>query len=196
MCLPKVVKCICSHTDYISILHQQDKRFPFKYCWQLLCHRLNKCCVFTHYWQTHYKELQSYFVGQNFGDSLKDRHTYTNCRHTKHWKMFMFDFTFWTRYAQWNQAYVYYFSSVISLSVSRIGASIVGRLGSWIGTISVSLQGALGMVYIGEILLKSVPFTQCEVEVCNVVLHSIHQILQKSTNNKRIYCSIDKKYCK
>ena len=47
--------------------------------------------------------------------------------------------------------------------ILKIGASIVGRFGSWIGTISVSLQGALGMVYIGEILLKSVPFTQCEV---------------------------------
>ncbi|XP_055323808.1 sodium- and chloride-dependent GABA transporter 1 isoform X1 [Sitodiplosis mosellana] len=42
------------------------------------------------------------------------------------------------------------------------GASIVGRLGSWLGAISISLQGALGMVYIGEILLKSVPFNQCE----------------------------------
>ncbi|XP_031620612.1 sodium- and chloride-dependent GABA transporter 1 isoform X2 [Contarinia nasturtii] len=41
------------------------------------------------------------------------------------------------------------------------GASIVGRFGSWIGTISISLQGALGMVYIGEILLKSVPYSQC-----------------------------------
>lgn len=36
-------------------------------------------------------------------------------------------------------------------------------MGSWLGTIAVSLQGALGMVYIGEILLKSVPFTRCEV---------------------------------
>lgn len=57
---------------------------------------------------------------------------------------------------QWNQLLLrsFYFT---------LGASIVGRLGSWIGTISVSLQGALGLVYIGEILLKSVPFTQCEV---------------------------------
>lgn len=53
--------------------------------------------------------------------------------------------------------YVYY----------RIGASIVGRLASWLGTISVSMQGALGMVYIGEILLKSVPFSRCEV--CSIL---------------------------
>lgn len=54
--------------------------------------------------------------------------------------------------------------NVIQLVICyRIGASIVGRLASWLGTISISLQGALGMVYIGEILLKSVPFTRCEV---------------------------------
>lgn len=43
------------------------------------------------------------------------------------------------------------------------GASIVGRLASWLGTITISLQGVLGMVYIGEILVKSVPFSQCQV---------------------------------
>lgn len=53
--------------------------------------------------------------------------------------------------------YFYYYD------LNSIGASIVGRLGSWLGTISISLQGALGMVYIGEILLKSVPFNQCVV---------------------------------
>lgn len=45
------------------------------------------------------------------------------------------------------------------------GASIVGRLASWLGAISISLQGVLGMVYTGEILLKSVPFNHCEVSV-------------------------------
>lgn len=54
-------------------------------------------------------------------------------------------------------------STLMPFLYYRIGASIVGRLASWLGTISVSLQGALGMVYIGEILLKSVPFSRCEV---------------------------------
>lgn len=55
------------------------------------------------------------------------------------------------------------YCAIFDVWSNKIGASIVGRLGSWLGTIAVSLQGALGMVYIGEILLKSVPFTRCEV---------------------------------
>lgn len=56
------------------------------------------------------------------------------------------------------------------------GASIVGRIASWLGAITVSLHGVLGMVYTGEILVKSVPFSQCvtqDVSRCDIALYSL-----------------------
>lgn len=56
------------------------------------------------------------------------------------------------------------------LTVS-IGASIVGRLASWLGTITISLQGVLGMIYIGEILANAnlIPFSRCQVSEINFI---------------------------
>lgn len=48
--------------------------------------------------------------------------------------------------------------------LSPTGASIVGRIASWLCAITVSMHGVLGMVYTGEILVKSVPFSQCNVD--------------------------------
>jgi solute carrier family 6 (neurotransmitter transporter) len=41
------------------------------------------------------------------------------------------------------------------------GASIVGRLGSWLGTIWMSMQMSLALLYIGQMSFSSVPFKQC-----------------------------------
>lgn len=38
------------------------------------------------------------------------------------------------------------------------GASIVGRIASWLGTIWVSMQMSLALLYIGQISFSSVPF--------------------------------------
>lgn len=41
------------------------------------------------------------------------------------------------------------------------GASIVGRFGSWMGTIWITMQMSLALLYIGQLSLSSVPFRQC-----------------------------------
>lgn len=41
------------------------------------------------------------------------------------------------------------------------GASVVGRLSSWLTTIWTSLQAVVAMVYIGELIFRTVPFSQC-----------------------------------
>lgn len=41
------------------------------------------------------------------------------------------------------------------------GASIVGRLSSWLGAIWTSMQAVLAIVYVGMLILKPVPFSQC-----------------------------------
>ena len=45
------------------------------------------------------------------------------------------------------------------------GASIIGRIGSWIGTIWVTMQMSLALLYIGQMSFSSVPFTQCPSKV-------------------------------
>lgn len=75
-------------------------------------------------------------------------------------------FTFLSRLGVIRKLFIDYF---LLFLLQHLGASIVGRLGSWLGTISVSLQGVLGMVYIGEILLNSVPFHQCAVSAHHIM---------------------------
>jgi solute carrier family 6 (neurotransmitter transporter), invertebrate len=41
------------------------------------------------------------------------------------------------------------------------GASVVGRIGSWLGTIWVTMHMSLSLLYIGQMSFSSVPFTQC-----------------------------------
>lgn len=41
------------------------------------------------------------------------------------------------------------------------GASVVGRIGSWLGTIWISTQMSLALLYIGQMSFSSVPFKQC-----------------------------------
>jgi len=41
------------------------------------------------------------------------------------------------------------------------GASIVGRLGSWLGGIWISMQMSLALLYIGQLSFSSVPFKAC-----------------------------------
>jgi solute carrier family 6 (neurotransmitter transporter), invertebrate len=41
------------------------------------------------------------------------------------------------------------------------GASMVGRFASWLGTIWVSMQMSLALLYIGQMSFSSVPFKQC-----------------------------------
>lgn len=45
------------------------------------------------------------------------------------------------------------------------GASIVGRIGSWLGTIWVTMHMSLALLYIGQMSFSSVPFTQCPSKV-------------------------------
>lgn len=53
------------------------------------------------------------------------------------------------------------------------GAAIVGRLGSWLGTIWISMQMSLALLYIGQMSFSSVPFKQCPSAV------------QQNTNEQR-----------
>lgn len=41
------------------------------------------------------------------------------------------------------------------------GASIVGRIGSWLGTIWITMQMSLALLYIGSMSFSSVPFKAC-----------------------------------
>lgn len=41
------------------------------------------------------------------------------------------------------------------------GAAIVGRIGSWLGSIWISMQMSLALLYIGQMSFTSVPFKQC-----------------------------------
>lgn len=41
------------------------------------------------------------------------------------------------------------------------GASIIGRIGAWIGCIWISMHMSLSLLYIGQIAFSSVPFRQC-----------------------------------
>jgi solute carrier family 6 (neurotransmitter transporter), invertebrate len=41
------------------------------------------------------------------------------------------------------------------------GASIIGRAGSWLGTIWISMQMSLALIYVGQMSFSSVPFRQC-----------------------------------
>lgn len=41
------------------------------------------------------------------------------------------------------------------------GASIIGRVASWLGTIWISMQMSLALLYIGQMSFSSVPFKQC-----------------------------------
>lgn len=41
------------------------------------------------------------------------------------------------------------------------GASFVGRIGSWLGTLWVTTQMSLALLYIGQMSFSSVPFKQC-----------------------------------
>lgn len=45
------------------------------------------------------------------------------------------------------------------------GASVVGRIGSWLGTIWISTQTSLALLYIGQMSFSSVPFKQCPSSV-------------------------------
>ncbi|KAG4066240.1 hypothetical protein HA402_000464 [Bradysia odoriphaga] len=45
------------------------------------------------------------------------------------------------------------------------GASVVGRLSSWLTTIWTSLQAVVAVVYVGELIFRSVPFSQCASKV-------------------------------
>lgn len=42
-----------------------------------------------------------------------------------------------------------------------IGASLIGRFASWLGTIWISMQAAVALVYIGELCANIVPFEKC-----------------------------------
>lgn len=41
------------------------------------------------------------------------------------------------------------------------GASIIGRIASWLGSIWISMQMSLALLYIGQMSFSSVPFKQC-----------------------------------
>lgn len=41
------------------------------------------------------------------------------------------------------------------------GASFIGRFASWLGTIWMSMQMSLALLYIGQMSFSSVPFKQC-----------------------------------
>jgi len=41
------------------------------------------------------------------------------------------------------------------------GASIIGRIGAWIGCIWISMHMSLSLLYIGQISFSNVPFGQC-----------------------------------
>lgn len=41
------------------------------------------------------------------------------------------------------------------------GASVVGRIGSWLGTIWITMQMSLALLYIGSMSFSSVPFKAC-----------------------------------
>lgn len=51
------------------------------------------------------------------------------------------------------------------ISISLTGASVVGRLSSWLSTIWISLQAVVAVVYIGELIFRPVPFSQCASKV-------------------------------
>ena len=51
------------------------------------------------------------------------------------------------------------------------GASIVGRIGAWIGCIWVSMHMSLALLYIGQISFSGVPFRQCPSSVQVSFLH-------------------------
>lgn len=42
---------------------------------------------------------------------------------------------------------------------------MLGRIASWMGTIWTSLQAVIAILYVGELLFKTVPFTQCASNV-------------------------------
>lgn len=54
-------------------------------------------------------------------------------------------------------------SQLITLVIS--GASVIGRLSSWLSTVWTSLQAVVAVVYIGELVFRSVPFSQCASKV-------------------------------
>lgn len=45
------------------------------------------------------------------------------------------------------------------------GASLLGRLASWLVTIWTSLQAVIAILYVGELIFKTVPFTECASRV-------------------------------
>lgn len=50
-------------------------------------------------------------------------------------------------------------------AIYSVGASIIGRVACWLGAVWTSLQAAIAVLYIGELTVKSVPFTQCASKV-------------------------------
>lgn len=73
-----------------------------------------------------------------------------------------------------SNVFIYLFLFIIIL----IGASVIGRFASWLGTIWVSMQAALAFMFLGELVLNNVPFEKCsrvdrDQEVsCTVTLHT------------------------
>lgn len=55
------------------------------------------------------------------------------------------------------------------------GASIIGRIGAWIGCIWISMHMSLSLLYIGQIAFSGVPFRQCPstVEVSHFLKPSL-----------------------
>lgn len=45
------------------------------------------------------------------------------------------------------------------------GASVVARLACCLGAIWTSLHAVIAVLYIGELIFKTVPFTQCATKV-------------------------------
>lgn len=45
------------------------------------------------------------------------------------------------------------------------GAAVVGRIGSWLGTIWMTMHMSLALLYMGQMSFSSVPFSQCPSKV-------------------------------
>lgn len=62
------------------------------------------------------------------------------------------------------------------------GASLVGRIASWLAAIWTSMQSVIALLYVGMLSIKSVPFRECDKAV-TINQQSIHDGYEVETNN-------------
>lgn len=72
-----------------------------------------------------------------------------------------------------------------SYSSSPTGASLVGRIASWLAAIWTSMHSVIALLYVGMLSFKSVPFRECNKAV-TINQQSIH--VSHSSKFESLFC--------